>query len=419
MGSVWLARHTSLDITCAVKFISGDAAEIPEVRARFEREAKAAAQLKSPNVVQILDHGVWEGLPYIAMELLEGEDLAHRLHRRIKLEPAETVAIVSQVARALGKAHAAGLVHRDLKPGNIFLVRDEDREIVKVLDFGIAKVSPSHASYGTPDNRTKTGAIMGTPHYMSPEQAQDAKNVDHRTDLWALGVIAFECLTGTLPFNANALGELFVRIIVRPIPVPSQVAPVPHGFDAWWFRAMERDPNARFQSARELAEALAISLGVTQKPEDSFASSSRAMMASAPTLPASGRASASALTAGPVVTAIAPTQPRSRAPMIAVGAVLGIATVGGLAAFLATRRGPEVDPTATAAAALPATAAASASASAAPSVTVAPSPTEPTAASAEPTAAPTTSATVPKAKSKTAPLKPIAPRPTKVHDDGI
>src|SRR5215469_13038388 len=147
MGSVWHATHLGLDVPCAVKFIEGEIAALPEAQARFEREAKAAAQLRSPNVVQILDHGVYEGLPYIAMELLEGEDLGKRLSRIGRMPPYELVRIVNQVTRALAKAHAMGVVHRDLKPDNIFLVRDEDREIAKVLDFGIAKArSEEHTS---------------------------------------------------------------------------------------------------------------------------------------------------------------------------------------------------------------------------------------------------------------------------------
>src|SRR5882672_5832447 len=126
MGSVWLAEHTGLDTLCAIKFIDKEGQNSPEMRQRFEREAKAAAQLRSPHVVQVHDHGVWEDTPYIAMEYLEGEDLAHRLDRVGRLSRAETSRIVSQVARALTKAHAAGIVHRDLKPENIFLVRDEE-----------------------------------------------------------------------------------------------------------------------------------------------------------------------------------------------------------------------------------------------------------------------------------------------------
>jgi serine/threonine-protein kinase len=259
MGTVWWAQHTSLHVPCALKFLHPSVAQSAEMRMRFEREAIAAAQLRSPNVVTIIDHGVWEGVPYIAMELLDGEDLAVRLRRVHCLSPGETASIVAQVARALARAHAAGFVHRDLKPANIFLVRDDDREIAKVLDFGVAKID---GAVGV-DEVTKTGTVLGTPNYMSPEQVQGVKNLDHRSDLWSLAVVAYRCLTGLLPFDAEALGELFMRIIVHPLPVPSQVARVPRGFDAWWLRAASRDPALRFQSARELADALALALGLT------------------------------------------------------------------------------------------------------------------------------------------------------------
>ncbi len=261
MGSVWRATHLGLDIPCAVKFIEGELAALPEAQARFEREAKAAAQLRSPHVVQILDHGVCEGTPYIAMELLEGEDLGKRIARVGRLPARELHNIVSQVCRALTKAHSVGIVHRDFKPDNIFLVRDDDREIAKVLDFGIAK-SQMHDLSGS--SNTKTGAMLGTPYYMSPEQAQGTKQVDYRTDLWALAVICFQGLTGRLPFESEALGDLLVRIIVSPIPVPSQVGVVPPGFDVWWQKAASRDPRERFASAKDFSDSLAMVCGVTQ-----------------------------------------------------------------------------------------------------------------------------------------------------------
>ena len=136
--------------------------------------------------MQILDHDVWEGMPYIAMELLDGQELSKRLTAAGTLPPAEVTAIISQVCRALGKAHQQGIVHRDLKPDNLFLVRDDDREIVKILDFGIAKSKNPNLDIG---GNTKTGTMLGTPYYMSPEQAQGSKNVDSRADLWAVGVI--------------------------------------------------------------------------------------------------------------------------------------------------------------------------------------------------------------------------------------
>jgi eukaryotic-like serine/threonine-protein kinase len=259
MGTVWEASHLRLDIPCAVKFM--DMAAITEAYSRFEREAKAAAQLRSPHVVQILDHGVCDdGTPYIAMELLDGEDLGKRLARLGRIAPADLVHIVSQVSRALTRAHQLGIVHRDLKPDNIFLVRDDDREIAKVLDFGIAK-SIGHELTGS---STKTGAMLGTPFYMSPEQAQGVKQVDYRSDLWAMAIICFEALTGRRPFISDALGDLLIQIIVTPLPIPSRYAQVPAGFDNWWLRAASRDPALRFQTAKEFSDSLALVCGVSQ-----------------------------------------------------------------------------------------------------------------------------------------------------------
>jgi len=258
MGSVWHATHLGLDVPCAVKFIEGEGAQLPEIQARFEREAKAAAHLRSPHVVQILDHGVCEGTPYIAMELLEGEDLGKRLARVGRLPPHELLTIVTQVCRALTKAHSQGIVHRDLKPDNIFLVRDDDREVTKVLDFGIAKATGA----GAPGTSTRTGAMLGTPYYMSPEQAQGTKAVDARSDLWSLAVIVFEALTGQRPFESEALGDLLMKIIVAPMPVPSYFArDLPPAIDAWWAKAAQRDPALRFQTAKELGDGLVVAFG--------------------------------------------------------------------------------------------------------------------------------------------------------------
>lgn len=260
MGSVWIAHHQSLEVDCAVKFISAEIATVPGALARFEREAKAAAQLKSPNVVQVHDFGVTqEGQAFIAMELLVGEDLGKRLERVGRLDPRSTHHIISEVARALSKAHAFGIVHRDLKPDNIFLAKDDDRELVKVLDFGIAKATTGD-SFG--NSTTRTGALLGSPNFMSPEQAQGNKTVDHRSDLWSLAVVAYECITGQLPFESTALGDLLMKIMVGPIPIPSQAAQVPPGFDAWWLKAASRNPDERFQSAREFASALGAALSL-------------------------------------------------------------------------------------------------------------------------------------------------------------
>jgi serine/threonine-protein kinase len=260
MGAIWRAQHLTLEAPVAVKLIDRDAVHDEQTVARFLREAKAAATLRSPHVVQIIDYGVDEGVPFIVMELLEGETLAQRLKRVGPLNATDTARFVTHIARAVGRAHEAGIVHRDLKPENVFIVHNEDEEIAKVLDFGVAKVE--HGALALEGERTRTGSILGTPYYMSPEQAQGNKAVDHRSDLWSLGVIAFECLTGRRPFFSDGLGDLVLQICVRDLPVPSEVATVPLGFDAWFARAIDRDPALRFQSSREMSDALREALGI-------------------------------------------------------------------------------------------------------------------------------------------------------------
>ena len=348
MGSVWLAHHVQLETPCALKFIEGENSNSEELRNRFAREAKAAAQLRSPHVVQILDHGVWDDTPYIAMELLEGEDLGQRLEREKRINPAEAVGILQQVARALSKAHAAGIVHRDLKPDNVYITRDEDREVVKILDFGIAKFGPNLVGL---NSNTKTGSVLGTPYYMSPEQAQGAKDLDHRTDVWSLAVIAFECIVGQRPFDGEALGQVFVKIIASPLPVPSQLAPdLPPEFDQWWARAASRNLDERFPTARELVDALAMAFNIptettlTTSFRGSFSditSSGRASMADPHSSPGSPRKNTFGQTAtNPTVRAVdepaaQPAQSSSKKPLI-FGAI-GIAALAVVGFVVATR----------------------------------------------------------------------------------
>jgi serine/threonine protein kinase len=258
MGTVWLAHDLSLDSQCALKLIDDDKAASEEVRIRFEREARAAAQVRGAHVVDIFDHGEHEGVPFIAMEYLEGEDLEERLRRLGRLDAESTYRVIAHVARALVRAHSLGIVHRDLKPENIFLVQGDEHEIAKVLDFGIAK----HDTYSLRDKATKTGSFLGTPFYVSPEQAR-GKVIDYRSDLWSLGVIAFQCLTGRPPFESEALGELMGLILYEDLPKPTERNPeLPPALDEWWQRAAARDPEERFQSAKELADSLAVALGI-------------------------------------------------------------------------------------------------------------------------------------------------------------
>lgn len=258
MGSVWRAEDMTLEAQAAVKLIDPSLLQTPEALARFKREAKAAAAIRSTHVVQILDYGVQqtedgEPLPYIAMELLKGESLAKRLEHVQRLTPEDTVQILTHVARALSLAHAAGIVHRDLKPDNVFLVREMDEDVGKVLDFGVAR--QLGALNQTGGLQTQSGAVLGTPYYMSPEQTV-GQAVDARSDIWSFGVIAFECLTGVRPFDQETLGGLFHAICVAAIPVPSTKATVPDGFDQWFARATARDLNERFQTVEEAISQL-------------------------------------------------------------------------------------------------------------------------------------------------------------------
>jgi serine/threonine protein kinase len=254
-AAVWIAEHLALSTHVAVKLIDPDLAKRDDARERFRREATAAAGLRSAHVVQILDHGIDGDQPFIVMELLDGEDLFERLERKKRLSLRDTSKILTQVARALARAHAAGVVHRDLKPENVFLVPNEDDEIVKVLDFGVAKIKDSGKATM---QKTGVGTLIGTPHYMSPEQVKGIGEVDHRTDIWALGVLAFQCITGELPFDSEGVGDLLIKISMGDLPVPSKVfGGAPPAFDAWFARACERDLAKRFQSAREAAVALA------------------------------------------------------------------------------------------------------------------------------------------------------------------
>jgi serine/threonine-protein kinase len=264
MGSVWEGRHASLGTRVAIKFIEADYAENGEARSRFDREARAAASIQSKHAIQIFDHGVTEdGKPYIVMEMLSGEPLDKRIQRLGRMSLQDTARVLQQVGRALAQAHEKGIVHRDLKPENIFLVEDEDDEIAKVLDFGIAKIQGGAEGAGLTSS-TKTGAVLGTPYYMSPEQARGLRNVDHRTDVWSIGVIAFRAVTGVLPFEGESVGDLLVKICTSPIPVPSQQLPgLPPAFDTWFARALDREPSRRFATIAEATEALAYAAGIT------------------------------------------------------------------------------------------------------------------------------------------------------------
>jgi serine/threonine-protein kinase len=266
MGTVWEGVHDTLGTRVAVKIIEIEHVQSPESLRRFENEAHAAARLQSKYVVEVYDHGVMpDGRAFIVMQYLQGEPLDRRLERLGRLSARETARIVLQICRALSKAHANGIVHRDLKPENIFLVWDEEdgADVVKVVDFGIAKfTAPTGEVAGT-----YTGSLLGTPFYMSPEQARGLRTVDHRSDLWSVGVITFRCMVGRLPFEGDSVGDVLINLCTGRIPAPSEFVPdLPSGFDAWMGRVLTRDLSTRFSSAVELAEALAAVCGVPVRP---------------------------------------------------------------------------------------------------------------------------------------------------------
>ncbi|MEZ4311808.1 MAG: serine/threonine-protein kinase [Polyangiaceae bacterium] len=239
MGSLWVAHDTQLGRQVAVKVMVPAASALPELVARFEREAKAAAQLRSAHAVQVYEHGVDRGQPFIVMELLDGEDLAAVLRRERRLSLEQTARLLDSVCKAVRAAHELGIVHRDLKPANIFLAHQDDEIVVKVLDFGVAKLTGPEADV------TRAHALLGTPHFMAPEQARDMGiPVDHRADLWALGVIAFRALTGKLPFVGEDPIHVLVSVASQAAPLPSSVAPdLGPEIDDFFAIALARGPS--------------------------------------------------------------------------------------------------------------------------------------------------------------------------------
>jgi eukaryotic-like serine/threonine-protein kinase len=263
MGAVWRATHITLGHDVAIKFLkmseNSDGA-----RARFEREAKLAARLgeASRHIARVIDYGVHrEALPYLVMELLQGETLGARARRERTLPLDLTAKLTVQLCRALQVAHAAGVIHRDLKPSNIFLASTEfDDVIVKLLDFGVAKSTQETDE----DETTCAGTLIGTPGYMSPEQIL-CKRLDARTDLWAVGAVVYRLATGRSPFGQGGVAELGLRILATDPPRPSAVDPrLPRALDEWMEKALAKSAEERFQSARDLGDALSLIAGIRE-----------------------------------------------------------------------------------------------------------------------------------------------------------
>ncbi len=268
MGAVYLAEHVTIKKRCAIKVLNPEYAHKADLVERFLQEARAASMIAHENVVEITDFGAApNGSVFFVMEMLVGEDLADTIKREAPMPWSRVAPMALQICRALGAAHAKGVIHRDMKPENCFRIeRSGNPDFIKVLDFGIAKVT-SEDPNETAGRLTSTGMIFGTPTYMSPEQAQ-GQRVDHRSDIYALGVILYELLTGKVPFSAdNFMGILTKHMFDQPV-APSEVAPqagISPEVEALVLKALQKDRGFRFQSMQELAQAI-LDVGTGAEP---------------------------------------------------------------------------------------------------------------------------------------------------------
>lgn len=331
MGLVYEAEHITIEKRIALKVLRDDFSSRPEVVQRFKQEAKSASRIGNEHIVDISDFGVTpSGASYFAMELLEGEDLATVLEREEAVPLERAVDILLQCCKALGAAHAKGIVHRDMKPENIFLtVREGRSDFVKLVDFGIAKMSEVETA-GAPGRKlTKTGMIFGTPEYMSPEQAA-GKPLDHRVDLYALAVILFELLTGRVPFVGDTFMGILTQQMFEDPPPFEEVNPhvsIPPAVKAFVLRGLAKEPDERFQSCDAMAQALREAMeGVAPSPPT----------ASAMTIRASGGRAARAS----AETLMEPVPRRSRGVLVVgVGVAVLAAALGASAVWVRTQPG--------------------------------------------------------------------------------
>ncbi|MFZ5890621.1 MAG: serine/threonine protein kinase [Myxococcota bacterium] len=259
MAAVYEAENVDIGKRVAVKILAAELITSRVVRERFIREARAAASIRSPYICDVYDSGMYEDRPFLVMELLEGESLYDMMTRVRQLDAQTTLRVATHTARGLAKAHEANIVHRDLKPENIFLTTDEEGHLLaKIVDFGLAKFYESTGTDAQSVRLTREGALFGTPAYMSPEQAKGQGEVDHRADLWALGCIVYECLTGQTVWSVEqGVAMILAQIANSPLPKPSKLRPdLPASFERWFERALNRDATKRFQTAKEFAESL-------------------------------------------------------------------------------------------------------------------------------------------------------------------
>ncbi|HUQ04273.1 MAG TPA: serine/threonine-protein kinase [Kofleriaceae bacterium] len=340
MGVVYRAQHELIGKPAAVKLLLPELSSNHDIVNRFFTEARAATAVRHPGIVEVFDFGYMQnGMAYIVMELLDGEPLSRRLATQGKLEERHALVITRGVASALAAAHSKQIVHRDLKPDNVFLVPDPDMpggERAKILDFGIAKVSEAQRGTGS---KTRTGAVMGTPTYMSPEQCRGAGEVDHRSDLYAIGCILYEMVAGRPPFTAEGVGELIAaHMLIAPEP-PTRFNPnLSAGTEGLILNLLAKNPAERVQTAGELARLL----GQGSMPSASLSSMSAPTQAMSPLLtpiptPLPGSRTATGQPGVPTTLSgaaqgsgtLPPPTGKSKVPLFAG---IGVVLVGGIAA---------------------------------------------------------------------------------------
>jgi serine/threonine-protein kinase len=353
MGVVFAARHLELDELVAVKVMLPEIAANSETAARFFREARASVRIKSDYVVRVLDVArLPDGTPYMVMEYLDGVDLDTMLEQQGPISLATAARYIIEAADAIAAAHAIGIIHRDLKPQNLFLAHQGDEtHRIKVLDFGISKISEPFA--GLDASLTQTSVVMGSPLYMSPEQMQSAKTVDQRSDIWSLGCVLYELVTGQPPFNAPTVPELCAAVFTEPAPLPTRLRPdLPRALNAVIARCLEKSPEHRYPTVGQFAkdllafapEATGLVAGINRR---------RSSMPPPPTpsgAPESPRQNVVAVTAGgwgQTTSHSHDRRPLARRRVIGIGA--GVVVLGTLA-FMSLRHGidsPRPSPLAT------------------------------------------------------------------------